>query len=282
VWLKTWLVSVYDRLDNPQAIQCHSPPRLKGRSIFTVNDTEFCTDPTQERKADNNNTLIIAIVVSTLINALFSVAFLLGTFRLKVFTALGVHPFDRDECEGKEMKFDVFLAFAHDDKLKARELLAFLEHNSYKVCYHQRYFIPGELVLDNIFKAIYKSKRVLCLISEKFLASDYCMDEFDIALARSIQIKRRRIVIMMSSQLSFPESVGEIQDNDLRHNKVLVTSIIEQSRDQAHSLSERRTASLKEYIARHTYIECESDSWKLQLLYAMRVNRLNGIYDIVY
>jgi len=64
---------------------------------------------------------------------------------------LGVHSFDRDKCEGEEMNYDVFLAFAHDNKFKARQLLAFLEKNSYKVCFHQRDFIPGQLVLDNIF-----------------------------------------------------------------------------------------------------------------------------------
>jgi len=77
---------------------------------------------------------------------------------------------------------------------------------------------------------------VLCLISEKFLASDYCMEEFNIALTRSKKIKRQRIVIMMLSQFTFPERVGEVHDNDLRHSAVLDTSVNEQSRDQTYSL----------------------------------------------
>ena len=276
-------MSVYDRLENPSAIQCNSPSSLRGKSLFSVNDTEFCKEPTQEHP-DNNNKLIIAITVSILIPIIFLILFLImNIFRVKLFSTLGVHPFNRDECEGEEMNYDVFLSFAHEDTTKARELLNFLELNSCEVCFHQRDFIPGNLIAANIQEAIVTSKRVLCLITENFLTSNYCMEEFHMALARSITLKKRRVIVIMSSNFRFPQNIHELASS-LSHNeecnKTLDGSCLEGSSHDQPPLFEDRSLTLRDFVNRYTYIDYDVEGWEQQLLYGMPVNKFYGIYII--
>jgi len=272
-WLKTWLLSIYARLDNPKAIQCFSPVRLKGKSIFLVNDKDFCTDP--ELIAP---TYIPLLITATLVPVLLSIiALLVFFFRVKVYMTLGIHPFDCDECDGEEMNFDVFISFAHADSALAREILDFLESptNRYKVCFHQRDFLPGELIQDNIIQAIYTSKRVLCLLSRDFITSTYCLEEFDISLNRNVVLKRRRIIAMMLNNFTFPADVSEQQASESDDVKLL-SDYDSLSRSDDSQPTTRSTLRLSDFVKRHTYIDCNTTTWKQQLLYAMPVKRIGG------
>jgi len=270
-WLKMSLNSVYDRLQIPSAILCHSPPRLKGRAIFTIKDEEFCNEPT-DTQIVNTISIISAVIAVVLFIAVFVI---FRTFRVKVFSTLGVHFFDRDECEGEEMDYDVFLAFAHEDTVQARELLTFLQFNSCKVCFHQRDFKAGESIIDNIIQSIYKSKRVLCLISVDFLRSGYCIEEFDVALSRSIQLRRRRVIAIMSGQFHFPAKAEECLSETEQTEEGIV--LLDNASSNRSASSRERFRSLESFLSRHTYIDCESGDWKQQLLYAMPVKRSYGM-----
>jgi len=66
----------------------------------------------------DNNTLIvstISIISVTIAVAFVAMFILIRVFRVKVHSTFGVYFFDRDECDGIQMDYDVFLAFAHED-----------------------------------------------------------------------------------------------------------------------------------------------------------------------
>ena len=44
-WLKSWLKSVTGILQNPNGINCFEPSWLKGKSILTLDENEFCRGP---------------------------------------------------------------------------------------------------------------------------------------------------------------------------------------------------------------------------------------------
>jgi len=128
--------------------------------------------------------------------------------------------------------------------------------------------------MNNIIESIYKSKRVLCLISLNFLISKYCMEEFDIALCNSIHLKRSRVIAIMSSQFHFPENNEEHLSRTEKQTELLLEH---QFSDRSAS-SRERFLSLENFISRHTYIDCDSGDWKQQLLYAMPAKRCYGMY----
>src|ERR1043165_5773566 len=96
VWLKTWLNSIYDRLENPDSIQCDIPSRLKGTAMLSLEDVDFCRDPTTQLLS----TVLPSVIVATFLVSLIGILFILK-FRIPIYKRFRFHPFDRDECENE-------------------------------------------------------------------------------------------------------------------------------------------------------------------------------------
>jgi len=109
-------------------------------------------------------TVTIATVITLVIAGL-----VLHKFRVNFYKKWKFHPFDRDECVGEDMDYDVFLCFSSEDENPhGLRILELLESKGYRVCYDIRDFRPG-LILDNIIQSIQRSKRTVCLLSTNFL-----------------------------------------------------------------------------------------------------------------
>jgi hypothetical protein len=54
----------------------------------------------------------------------------------------------------------------------------YLGGRTYKTLYHERDFIPGELISENIKRRIKKSSRVLIILTPTLIKSDWCQEEF--------------------------------------------------------------------------------------------------------
>ena len=91
----------------------------------------------------------------------------------------------------------MFLCCASDDRGFGRHMLSYVEEHGYKVCYHERDFLPGVPIFENIEKAVNRSKRVVCLVSNRFIKSGYCMAEFSISHNRDVQMRKNRLVAFL-------------------------------------------------------------------------------------
>ena len=251
-WLKTWLYSLTkeDRLEKTFLIQCYSPAHLKDKTILSIDEYEFCHAP-------NNWSNSITISVTTAATALWFLIMSATALkcRLRIFKATGIHPFDRDECEGEDMEYDFFLSCANEDNETARLILMFLERHSCRGCFHERDFMFGLPNAENFTRAISRSKRTLCLVSNNFMRSHFCLEEFHLALARNVELGKQRIyvIVLDDSVLEFPDS-GE---------------------------SEEIILMLKNFVTSHNYMSWNpevfataSNELKDRLLYAMPIHRL--------
>jgi len=163
-WMTAWLKSLSSVLTNSADVVCATPPRLRNRIILNLVENDFCVelDPLIKK-------LIIAFSTT-----LFAVAFLLllvfalYRLRVRVYKRWNFHPFDRDECVGEDMDYDVFLCCSSEDSPDGLRILELMEFNGFSVCYHERDFLPGELITDNMTHGVERSKRTVCLISENF------------------------------------------------------------------------------------------------------------------
>jgi len=67
------------------------------------------------------------------------------------------------------MDYDVFLCCSSlDDQPLGDGILDSVEANGYRVCYHERDFVPG-LIMDNIEASVTRSKRTACLLTSNFI-----------------------------------------------------------------------------------------------------------------
>ena len=185
---------------------------------------------------------------------------LLSRCRVKVFAKFNLHPFDIDECESEDMAFDAFISCAWPDDALARAILDRLEGGSveegdrggYRVCYHSRDFPLGGVILRSIQQSIERSKRVVCLLSEAFLSSEFCMLEFRTAWQWNLEHGRHRLIVVKCPGVDAALAVAE--------------------RDAVACVEDVRM-----FLSTYTYIEHGSDDWWQKLLYAMPINRLPAV-----
>jgi len=76
-----------------------------------------------------------------------------------------------------------------------------------QVCYHSRDFPVGGIILESIQSAIEHSKRVICLMSNDFIRSEFCMLEFLAAWHRDIEHRKHRLIVLKWPDLDLDADV---------------------------------------------------------------------------
>ena len=167
-WMSGWLANIAKRELLTRNVLCHSPDRLRGKNIIQVSNEEFCVDPAT--KAVKRALTISISSFTGLVVVVLSVGLIVYRLRVKLYTKWKFHPFDRDECLGEDMDYDVFVSCSTDDNIphgnRIRELL---EERGYRVCYPPRDFVAGDSIYDNIYNAVVCSKRTVCLLTSHFV-----------------------------------------------------------------------------------------------------------------
>ena len=177
-WISGWLRSVNHSLENIYGFLCASPTRLSGKSIAKISEEEFCHDPAsaeRKRALITNVASVTCVAVFLLIPMI--IIFIFYRLRIKLYTRFKFHPFDRDECAGEDMDFDVFLSCCSDDNVPhGNEIREQLVERGYRVCYPPRDFEFGQSICQNIYNAVVGSKRTVCLLTPHFIQRlDHCM-----------------------------------------------------------------------------------------------------------
>ena len=160
-----WFKSLSFTAANGGDALCASPSRLKGRSIAQSSEDDFCVDPALRMLTISLPSVLCPVALSLLIG------FAVYRLRVRLYKRWKFHPFDRDECVGEDMDYDVFLCCSSEDNNPhGLRILELIESNGYRVCYHLRDFLAGVPITENMIQSIERSKRTLCLVSRNFLA----------------------------------------------------------------------------------------------------------------
>lgn len=90
--------------------------------------------------------------------------------------------------KGKHYKFDAFVSYnSTDEKWVLEYLVPSLEGGKapvFRLCLHHRDFHPGKYIIDNIVDSIHNSRHTICIISRKYLRSEWCSMEIQLASYR--------------------------------------------------------------------------------------------------
>ncbi|XP_068760700.1 uncharacterized protein [Montipora capricornis] len=83
-------------------------------------------------------------------------------------------------------EYDAFIIYSQTDQLWVTERLLPLleERNELKCCIHYRDFEPGKVFYDSMAECVYKSFKIIAVLSNNFFNSNYCSHELNIAKYR--------------------------------------------------------------------------------------------------
>ncbi|XP_070841887.1 toll-like receptor 13 isoform X2 [Chaetodon trifascialis] len=193
IWFLQWAennnqTQVFDAFN----FECYNPPGLKGTKLLELNP-ESCTV----------NIDFICFVSTTCTILLFMVVSCTYHF-LSFYLAYAYHfflavPFDAKHKNKQDpYEYDAFISYnTHDEPWVIRELLPKLEgEQGWRLCLHHRDFQPGKPIIDNITEAIYRSRKTICVISRRYLESEWCSREIQVASFRLFD-EQKDVLIMV-------------------------------------------------------------------------------------
>nr|AAH55366.1 Toll-like receptor 6 [Mus musculus] len=75
----------------------------------------------------------------------------------------------------RNLQFHAFVSYSeHDSAWVKNELLPNLEKDDIRVCLHERNFVPGKSIVENIINFIEKSYKAIFVLSPHFIQSEWC------------------------------------------------------------------------------------------------------------
>ena len=93
----------------------------------------------------------------------------------------------RNSDTEKTYEYDVFISYSTDDyQFVTGEMYNQLKEAGLSLCLHQKDFLPGHDIAENIVQAVRNSQITLVVLSPAFLQSKWCIYEFNMARMESI------------------------------------------------------------------------------------------------
>nr|KAG5690861.1 hypothetical protein BaRGS_028893 [Batillaria attramentaria] len=100
----------------------------------------------------------------------------------------------------RRFRYDLFVAYAEEDvDWVLEELLPVLEGQwGLRLCIHQRDFIPGKHIIDNISDCVDESDRIMMVFSPHFARSEWC--QFELKMCQTCVMDRDDVLVLVTLQ----------------------------------------------------------------------------------
>ncbi|KAH3699468.1 toll-like receptor 4 [Dreissena polymorpha] len=154
------------------------------------------------------------IVIATLGLSIFFVAVLAGLvynnrWKIRYLIYMSKKSFLRSERHTdytviENYAHDAFISYAEENtRFILDDFLPRLDSEEVSLCLHQRDFLPGEAISDNIIHAIQSSRKTIVILSEAFLKSKWCLYEFNMARMDCIYSRNDQLslIVVMYEQV---------------------------------------------------------------------------------
>ncbi|XP_061190210.1 toll-like receptor 4 [Saccostrea echinata] len=182
-------------------------------------------------------TLVIAITSALLLVVVTVImSKIVHRYRWRIRYLYYVARRDKGNPENKKKNisyhFDAFVSYAEEDREFVITLVKFLEENfNLRLCIHQRDFIPGTSIIDNITNAIHNSRRTVCFLTSHFLRSYWCEVEMNMARIESVYSRERSNVLLFIIPQKSVFKELPLKWIDLIENKSYMEICIEDQRE---------------------------------------------------
>ena len=214
-WFRSWItdggVFAYIDIAKKNTYHCASPPDVEGTSLLEL-DLSF--DKCGPKDA------VIGGTVGGLVFALIVITAGL-TYRYRWYIRYGCFLLQkrmrqRRNENGNEVEFayDAFVSYNHGDQHWVIErLLPALEYRGgIHLCLHDRDWLAGCAIADNIIESIESSRKTVLVLSNNFAKSEWCQLEMSMAQHKLLTTRKDVLVLVMK------ENIDDVHmSRNLRH-----------------------------------------------------------------
>ncbi|XP_070191563.1 toll-like receptor 1 [Littorina saxatilis] len=203
MWFRNWFVS------RPTLFSHKRSPGLiyKCNNLHGTNLADFMmTD--QACLLSQSVNMAIILVTSAMIVTLTTVSLVLR-FRWHIRLALyevfrGRGDVRRVRLLADHFEYDVFVSYSKEDLPWVQErLIPELEGRlGLRLCVHERDFIPGNNIVDNIVECVQSSKKILMVFSKDFVHSQWCQFELTFCLTHVMDYDDTLLIVCVDDVTS--------------------------------------------------------------------------------
>nr|QBP05249.1 toll-like receptor 23d [Boleophthalmus pectinirostris] len=178
--------------------RCSSPPSEEGNFLLDFN-VQSCWEFTGFLCFISSSALVLVTLLSS-----FTYHFLRWQLVYGYYLLLAFLYDSKKRRQGCPYIYDAFVSYnVHDEDWVYRELLPELEGvQGWRLCLHHRDFQPGKPIIENITDAIYSSRKTLCVISRRYLQSEWCSQEIQMASYRLFDEQKDVLILLFLEEIS--------------------------------------------------------------------------------
>ncbi|KAJ8411371.1 hypothetical protein AAFF_G00173770 [Aldrovandia affinis] len=234
-----WFVTAMNKSklpDWPWDYRCSTPPSFSGKRLEEYNPGSLSCQPLPQ--AATGLSVIFVIV------AVFGLTFYAcdGVWYTKMLWVwIRVKRRGNQEASrllGASFHYHAFVSYSHHDSLWVdTQLVPTLEGAGLTLCVHERDFVPGDWILDNIINCVEGSYKTLFVLSKNFIQSEWCNYELFFAQHRALSVCQDSLICVLLEPIP------------------------------ADSIP-RKFLKLRSLLRQQTYLEWPGDEYKQQIFWA--------------
>ncbi|XP_064874267.1 LOW QUALITY PROTEIN: uncharacterized protein LOC115129781 [Oncorhynchus nerka] len=199
-WFVQWMES-----DNQTQVvgagefTCNYPADLKDTKLLDV-ELQFCIVHLGLYYYISTTCLVLLTLIASFAYHFLKWQVIYGYY---LFLAFLYDTKQRNKLTPHGCQYDAFISYnAHDEPWVLRELLPELEgEQGWKLCLHHRDFQPGKPIIDNIMDGIYGSRKTICVISHRYLESEWCSREIQVASFRLFDEQKDVLILVFLEEI---------------------------------------------------------------------------------
>jgi len=177
--------------------------------------------------------LLPMLILSGVTILMFMVFLLLHIFYgdiiiIWVFSQSWGKVFFSEDLVDKDKPYDAFLSYSHkDSEYVETELLPGLESpdnpdtQQYRCLIHNRDWVVGETIPDQILDSVAASRRTIVILSQDFLQSTWSKLEFQAAHSRAIKENTQRVILILHGSLPPTNLLDQNLQNYIKANTAI-------------------------------------------------------------
>ncbi|XP_043548911.1 toll-like receptor 1 isoform X2 [Chiloscyllium plagiosum] len=180
----------------PKSYRCAYPDILKGTLLKDFHLSEVTC----------STTLLLVIVLGTMFVFVILIGLMCHFLDLPWYlrmiwqwTQMKQRTMKTDSYQLSEnLVYHAFVSYSqHDYNWVKEQLLSNLEERNLRICHHERDFIPGKGIIENIINCIEKSYKSIFVLSPNFIQSEWCHYELYFAQHQVLSEQTENLILIV-------------------------------------------------------------------------------------